>query len=96
VSNRYLVVFGHDPDGNPRACRFTEREAALASKAARALGYRTLQLTDPELANQLPLGSVFVRGPAFIRRVNRVTFDTLCAAAGKPARVQKVRGRDGR
>jgi hypothetical protein len=91
LSNRYIVVFGHDADGNPRACRFTDREAALASKAAHALGYRTLQLTDPELANQLPLGSVFVRGPAFIRRVNRMTFDRLCTAAGKPTRVQKAR-----
>jgi hypothetical protein len=91
-----LVVFGLDPEDRPRAAYFIECEADLAAKAARHLGYRSLRIAEAELANGLPRGDVFARGRAFVRRVSRRTFDTLCAAAGKPARVQQARGRDGR
>ena len=85
MRNSHLVVFGHDTDGNPRACRFPEADAAIAIKAAHTLGYRTLQLGDAELAQELPLGNVFARGAAFIRRTSRRRFERLVAAADDSA-----------
>jgi hypothetical protein len=41
-----LVVFGIDPEGKPRASRFTEQDAELATKAAALLGFRTAWITD--------------------------------------------------
>ena len=78
-------MFGYDAHGNPRACRFREADAAVAIKAAHTLGYRTLQLADAQLAQELPLGNVFVRGPAFIRRTSRRRFERLVAAADDSA-----------
>jgi hypothetical protein len=81
VINSYLVVFGCDAQGKPRASRFTESDAALATKAAQALGYRTMQLADAELVNQLRPGDVFARGHAFIRPVSGGRFKRLLVAA---------------
>ena len=82
----YVVVFGLDPEGRPRASRFTDRDATLAVKAARYLGYRSLRIADAGLAEMLPPGDVFARGDAFVRRVSRARVEQLCAAASHPAR----------
>ena len=82
----YVVVFGLDSEGRPRASRFTDRDAALAVKAARYLGYRSLRIADTRLAGMLPTGDVFARGDGFVRRVSRARFKQLCAAASHPAR----------
>ncbi len=76
----YLVVFGFDPDGKPRAARFAEGNAELAIKAANLLGYRTVRLADAALAGALPEGNVFARGNGFVRRVSRSVFDKLGAS----------------
>ena len=55
----YVVVFGLDGNGRPHAACFAEHDAALAIKAARYLGYRSLQIADAGLAEVLPRGNVF-------------------------------------
>jgi hypothetical protein len=84
----YVVVFGLDGNGRPQAACFVDHDAALAIKAARYLGYRSVQIADAGLAEILPRGNVFATRNAFVRRISRRTFDTLCAAE-KPTRVQK-------
>ena len=78
-----LVVFGLDPEDKPRAARFAEPDAKLAVKAASLLGYRAVRISDPEILEALPDGSVFTRGNGFIRRVNLSVLDKLTALAGK-------------
>jgi hypothetical protein len=76
-----LVVFGLDPDDNPRAGRFAEPDAHVAVSAATFLGYQAFCLSDAELLDALPDGNIFARGIGFIRRVNRTVFEKLVAAA---------------
>jgi hypothetical protein len=78
-----LVVFGLDLEGKPRAARFVEPDAALASKAAALLGYRVVRVSDAEILEALPEGDVLVRGNRFIRRVRQSLFDKLSAPAGE-------------
>src|ERR1700730_1709764 len=80
-----LVVFGIDPEGKPRASRFAERDAELATKAAALLGFRSAWITDEAgraIAQALPDGNVFARGNGFVRLVRQSAFDKLCAAVG--------------
>ena len=82
----YVVVFGLDGNGRPHAACFAEHDAALAIKAAHYLGYRSVQIADAGLAEVLPRGNVFASRNAFVRRINRATFETLLAAAGQASR----------
>jgi hypothetical protein len=78
-----LVVFGIDGEGKPRASRFADRDAELATKAAGLLGLRVTWVTDEAglaIAEALPNGNVFVRGNGFVRLVRQSAFDKLCAA----------------
>jgi hypothetical protein len=61
-----LVVFGLDPDGNPRAAKFTAESAKLANKTASLLGYRVALVGDPLIVTRLKQGNVFARGHGFI------------------------------
>jgi hypothetical protein len=79
--SRTLVVFGLDPDGNPRAGRFAERDAGIAVKAAAFLGYQVVRISEAEILETLADGNVFTRGNGFIRRVNRAVFDKVTALA---------------
>ena len=77
-----LVVFGIDGEGKPRASRFGERDANLATKAATLLGLRTAWITDEAghaIAERLPDGNVFARGNGFVRLVRQSAFDKLSA-----------------
>jgi hypothetical protein len=76
-----LMVFGLDPDDNPRAGRFAEPDAHAAVSAADLLGYQVLGLSDAELLDVLPNGNVYARGIGFIRRVKRTVFEKLVAVA---------------
>jgi hypothetical protein len=76
-----LVVFGIDPDGNPRAGRFAKPDAEIAVKAAALMGYQVERLSDAEVLDALPDGNVFARGIGLIRRVNRAVFEKLIALA---------------
>jgi hypothetical protein len=82
----YVVVFGLDGNGRPHAACFAEHDAALAIKAARYLGYRSVQIADAGLAEVLPRGNVFASRNAFVRRISRVTFEKLLAAADHASR----------
>jgi hypothetical protein len=78
-----LVVFGIDGEGKPRASRFAERDAELATKAVGLLGFRTAWITDEAgraIAEALPNGNVFARGNGFVRLVRQSAFDKLSAA----------------
>ena len=82
----YFVVFGLDGEGRPRAACFAEHEAALAIKAARYLGYRSVHIVDPGLAEVLPRGNVFASRNAFVRRISRAIFEQLLALASQTSR----------
>jgi hypothetical protein len=78
-----LVVFGVDCDGKPRASRFAERDAELATKAAGLLRFRLAWIMDEAgraIAQALPDGNVFARGNGFVRLVRQSVFDKLSAA----------------
>jgi hypothetical protein len=78
-----LVVFGIDGEGKPRASRFAERDAEIATKAAELLGFRTAWITDEAgraIAEALPDGNVFARGNGFVRLVRQSALDKLSAA----------------
>ena len=90
----YVVVFGRDGEGRPRAACFAEHDAAMAIKAALYLGYRTVQILDPGLAEVLPRGNIFAPRNAFVRRVSRKSFDAVVAAAENAARPAEMRGCD--
>jgi hypothetical protein len=78
-----LVALGIDGEGKPRASRFAERDAELATKAAALLGFRTAWMTDDAgraIAEALPVGNVFARGNGFVRLVRQSVFDKLSAA----------------
>ena len=81
----YVVVFGLDGEGRPRAACFAEHDAALAIKAARYLGYRTVPIVDPGLAEVLPRGNVFPRN-VFARRISRAVFEKLLLVASQTTR----------
>ena len=82
----YIVVFGLDGEGRPRAACFPEHDATLAMKAARYLGYRSVQIGDPGLAEVLPRGNIFATRNAFVRRINRTIFEQLLATASQTSR----------
>ena len=78
-----LVVFGIDPEGKPRASRFAEKDAELATKAAGLLGFHTAWITDEAgraIAEALPHGNVFSRGNGFVRLLRQSAFDKLSGA----------------
>jgi len=77
-----LVVFGIDGEGKPRASRFAEKDAELATKAAALLGFHTAWITDEAgcaIAQALPDGNVFARGNGFVWLVRPSAFDKLSA-----------------
>jgi hypothetical protein len=76
-----LVVFGLDPDSNPRAGRFAKPDAEVAVKAAALLGYQLVRISDAEVLEALPGGNVFARGSGFIRRIKRPVFDKIAGLA---------------
>jgi len=80
-----LVVFGLDPDGNPRAGRFAEPDAEIAVKAAALLGYRVARISDTEFLEALPDGNIFARGMGFIRRVHRAKYEEVIAVTAEDA-----------
>ena len=76
-----VVVFGLDPDANPRAGRFAKPDAEIAVKADGLLGYQVARISDAEFLEALPDGNVFAHGIGFIRRVSQAAFEKLVALA---------------
>jgi len=84
-----LVVYGLDPDGNPRAGRFAEPDAHIAVIAAGYLGYQVARIADAEALEALPAGNVFAQGIGFIPRKpgcdeRRIGFDHPYLCAQRP------------
>jgi hypothetical protein len=79
------VVFGLDKDGKPHGSRFTADEAEQAQRAATALSYIALEVTDPELKRQaevLAPGRLYSAGKAFAPFIKTETYLALAKAAG--------------
>jgi hypothetical protein len=86
-----VVLFGVDGNGKPKAARFAEKQADLATKAAEQLKLRVLPVTNPqtaELAARLPAGRIHANGRGFVPFIRRDLFAKLLAAAGASAQPQ--------
>jgi hypothetical protein len=83
-----VVLFGVDQNGKPKAARFVEKHAQLATKAAEHLKLQILQVTAPavaELASRVPVGRIHANGRGFVPYIRRDLYAKLLAAAGTPA-----------
>jgi hypothetical protein len=83
-----VVLFGVDNNGKPKAARFIEKHAELATKAADHLKLQVLHVTGPaiaDLAGRLPAGRIHANGRGFVPYIRRDLYAKLVAAAGTPA-----------
>jgi hypothetical protein len=83
-----VVLFGVDDNGKPKAARFIDKHADLATKAAEHLKLQILRITDPhiaDLAGRLPAGRIHANGRGFVPFIRRGLYAKLAAAAGTPA-----------
>src|SRR5260221_1540674 len=83
-----VVLFGVDDHGKPKAARFIEKDAELATKAAGQLKLQVLHITGPavaDLAGCLPTGRIHANGRGFVPYVRRDLYAKLVAAAGMTA-----------
>src|ERR1700704_4145749 len=64
-----VVLFGVDDTGKPKAARFGEKQADLATKAAGPLNLQVLPVIGPavvELAGRVPAGRIHANGRGFM------------------------------
>jgi hypothetical protein len=83
-----VVLFGMDEHGKPKAAKFSDKHADVATKAAGALQLRVLAVTDPkvaDLAAKLPAGRIHANGRGFVPFVRRDLYAKLLEAAGPGA-----------
>lgn len=79
-----LIVFGLDTAGKPKAGRFTEKHAAVATKAAKSLKLSIIPGDRPavsDLLKKIPVGRLHAQGRAFIPYIKKQLFDQIQAAA---------------
>jgi len=79
-----LIVFGVDTAGKPKARRFAEKHAAVATKAAKSLKLSICPGDKPAIADilkKIPVGRLHAQGKAFIPYIKRELFDQVQAAA---------------
>jgi hypothetical protein len=84
-----VIVFGVDEHGKPKAARFADNLAALATKAASQmhLGVLTVGSADvEEIATRLPVGRIYANGRGFVPYVRRDLYDKLVTLANAPPR----------
>src|SRR5260221_5666532 len=82
-----VVLFGVDENGKPKAARFPENQANLATKAAGHLKLHVLPIIGPvvvDLAGRLPAGRIHANGRGFVPYIRRDLYAKLLAAAGSP------------
>src|SRR5258708_7943418 len=82
-----VVLFGVDDKGKPKAARFVEKHADLATKAAAHLKLHVLPIVGPvvaDLAGRLPAGRIHANGRGFVPYIRRDLYAKLVAAAGMP------------
>jgi hypothetical protein len=83
-----VVLFGVDENGKPKAARFTDKHANLATKAAGHLKLHVLPIVGPvavDLAGRLPSGRIHANGRGFVPYIRRDLYTKLMAAAGSSA-----------
>jgi hypothetical protein len=88
-----VVLFGLDESGKPKAARFSEAQATLATKAAAQLKLQVLTVNDSktsELAALLPSGRVHANGKGFIPAIRRDLYSKLLEASGQPPEPQSA------
>lgn len=78
-----LVVFGLDEDTQPRAGRFTEKDAEAAVKAAAQLGLNVWRVTTslPDQVNKIPIGTATATGWNICPKISRELFEAVLQAA---------------
>ncbi len=82
-----VVLFGIDENGKPKAARFTDKHANLATKAAGHLKLHVLPIVGPvvvDLAGRVPAGRIHANGRGFVPYIRRDLYAKLVAAAGSP------------
>jgi hypothetical protein len=80
-----VVLFGVDDNGKPKAARFNDKHANLATKAAGHLKLHVLPIVGPvvaDLAGRLPAGRIHANGRGFVPYIRRDLYAKLVAAAG--------------
>ena len=79
-----VVLFGMDAIGKPKAARFGDTEAKLATKVAEQMRLQVLPIAHPvvaEIAAQLPAGRVHARGRGVVPHVPADLYAKLVSAA---------------
>ncbi len=79
-----IVLFGIDEHGKPKAARFGNTEAKLATKAADQLRLKVVSIASPtlaEIAAQLPAGRIHARGCGVVPHVRADLYAKLVSAA---------------
>ena len=79
-----IVLFGIDEHGKPKAARFGNTEAKLATKAADQLRLKVVTIASPtlaEIAAQLPAGRIHARGCGVVPHVRADLYAKLVSAA---------------
>src|SRR3979490_2184668 len=80
-----VVLFGLDDHGKPKAARFPEKQADLASKAAGLLKLQVLPIigaSGSDLSGRAPAGRIHANGRGFVPYIRRDLYAKLVAAAG--------------
>jgi hypothetical protein len=80
-----VVLFGVDDNGKPKAARFNDKHANLATKAAGHLKLHVLPIVGPvvvDLAGHVPAGRIHANGRGFVPYIRRDLYAKLVAAAG--------------
>src|SRR4030081_583661 len=83
-----VVLFGLDDHGKPKAARFPEKQADLATKAAGLLKLHVLPIVGAsvsDLAGRIPAGRIHANGRGFVPYIRRDLYAQLVAAAGGSA-----------
>src|SRR3981189_2315380 len=83
-----VVLFGLDDHGKPKAARFPEKQADLATKAAGPLKLHVLPIIGAsvsDLAGRVPAGRIHANGRGFVPYIRRDLYGKLVAAAGGSA-----------
>jgi hypothetical protein len=83
-----VVLFGLDDHGKPKAARFPEKQADLATKAAGLLKLHVLPIVGAsvsDLAGRIPAGRIHANGRGFVHYIRRDLYAKLVAAAGGSA-----------
>jgi len=83
-----VVLFGLDDHGKPKAARFPEKQADLATKAAGLLKLHVLPIVGAsvsDLAGRIPAGRIHANGRGFVPYIRRDLYAKLVAAAGGSA-----------